>query len=125
MNTQLLAQTAYASAAAPIRTDRGLEYELFARITHRLKTAYAGNDASYPAKVQALHDNRALWTALAADVAILTNELPQGLRAQIFYLAEFTIQHTRKVLAGKEKPDALIDINTSVMRGLRTKGDVK
>ncbi|MGB3177445.1 MAG: flagellar biosynthesis regulator FlaF [Albidovulum sp.] len=114
-----MAQTAYASAAVPTRTGRGTEYEIFARVTHRLKAAATGTGADFAATVRALHDNRTLWTALAADVAIATNELPQALRAQIFYLAEFTTQHTRKVLAGTAEPDVLIEINMSVMRGLR------
>lgn len=67
----------------------------------------------------ALHDNRRLWTLLATSVADSKNELPQPLRAQIFYLAEFTLQHSQKVLEGNASAQILIDINTSVMRGLR------
>ena len=74
------------------------------------------------ALARAIHDNRSLWTALAADVAIETNPLPRPLRAQIFYLSEFTAQHSRKVLAGDASVDVLIDINTAVMRGLRGEG---
>lgn len=76
-------------------------------------------DGGFNALVRALHDNRALWTALAADVAIGTNGLPRSLRAQIFYLAEFTVHHSRRVLAGEAGADVLVDINTAVMRGLR------
>ena len=125
MNAQYLAQTAYASATAPTRTNRGTEYELFSRVTHRLKAAFADCDSSFAQKVTALHDNRSLWTTLATDVATGTNELPRLLRAQVFYLAEFTLHHTRKVLDGTAKADALIDINTSVMRGLRSRGEQK
>ena len=46
------------------------------------------------------------------------NGLPRTLRAQIFYLSEFTDHHSRRVLKGEAEVDALIDINLAVMRGL-------
>lgn len=122
MNAQFLAQTAYASASIPTRTERGAEYEVFARITHRLKSAARMEDG-FNALVAALHDNRTLWTALAADVATQTNGLPQDLRARIFYLAEFTTHQTRRILAGEADAEALVDVNMAVMRGLRQGGD--
>ena len=121
MNALDMARTAYTSTAAPIRNERGVEYDAFARLTHRLKTANPRQN--YPAYVQALHENRQLWTLLAIDVADAANDLPQGLRAQIFYLAEFTAHQTTKILSSGAKPDALIEINTAIMRGLRHQGD--
>ena len=58
------------------------------------------------------------------DVAEPTNLLPQPLRAQIFYLAEFTMHHSAKVLKGDASVAPLIDINTAVMRGLRGDQDL-
>lgn len=124
MNAHLLARSAYSGAATPTRTGRGTEYELFARVTRRLRDAQSG-DGDFNALVRALHDNRSLWTVLAADVSVETNELPKPLRARIFYLSEFTTQHTRRVLAGEASVDVLIDINTAVMRGLRGNGEVE
>ncbi len=118
MTAQSMARSAYAAAVAPTRTDRGAEYEAFARCTHALNAAQAGK-GGYPALVQALHDNRLLWTALAADVSKEENGLPVPLRARIFYLAEFTLHHSRRVLAGEADASALVDVNTAVMRGLR------
>ncbi len=123
MNAISLAQNAYSQTAAPVRTDRGTEYDVFARITHRLKTISAKSD--YTGFVAVLHENRQLWTLLAVDVADEKNALSQGLRAQIFYLAEFTIHHTSKVLAGSATVEALVDINTSIMRGLHQNGAVQ
>mgnify|MGYP000311731850 CR=1 FL=1 len=57
-----------------------------------------------------------------ADVASPGNALPSQLRAQIFYLFEFTQHHTRKVMDGEARADAVTDINTAVMRGLRQGG---
>jgi flagellar protein FlaF len=48
--------------------------------------------------------------------------LPRALRAQIFYLAEFTRQHTSKVLRGDAEVTPLIDINTAIMQGLAGHG---
>ena len=50
---------------------------------------------------------------------VLGAALPDDLRARIFYLAEFTDQHTRKVLNGRDTAGPLIEINTAIMRGLR------
>ncbi|MCR9149161.1 MAG: flagellar biosynthesis regulator FlaF [Rhodobacteraceae bacterium] len=117
-----MAKTAYSNPGQPTRTPRTTEYEAFARITHRLKAAAALDKSGFSSLVRALHENRELWTILAADVAGSGNGLPPQLRAQIIYLYEFTMQHTSKVLAGDARPDVLIDINTAVMRGLRQGG---
>ena len=122
MNAFNMAQTAYASSRAPVRTDRGTEYDVFARVTRALKAARAKSD--YPAFIAALHENRKLWTLLAVDVADADNGLPQQLRAQLFYLAEFTQEHTSRIIAGKADPTPLIEVNTDVMRGLRQQGSV-
>lgn len=120
MNALNLARNAYASPAAPVRTDRATEHDAFAKVTHKLRSL---NQKSNPTEfVNALHDNRQLWTLLAVDVADESNKLPQSLRAQIFYLAEFTDQHTSKVLAGKADTLPLVDINTAIMAGLRQNG---
>ena len=118
MNALEMAQSAYSNTAAPTRTARGTEYEVFARTTHRLRAASLSQKTSYASFVRALNDNRRLWTLLASDVADQENSLPDELRAQIFYLAEFTIKHTSDILSKKANVDALIEINMSVMRGL-------
>lgn len=123
MNASSLAIKAYANPEQPTRTLRGTEYELFARITHKLKRASESrNRAAFAALAQAIYENRRMWLALASDVALPQNGLPQQLRARLFYLNEFTQVHSRKVLSGTATADALIDINTSIMRGLRTEG---
>jgi flagellar protein FlaF len=121
VNAFHLARTAYATAA-PVRPPRSVEYDAFARVTERLKQG-AGDHASFPGLVSALAENQHLWTILAADVADADNALPESLRARIFYLAEFTRAHTRKVLRRMATPDALVEINLAVMRGLRASED--
>ena len=122
MNALQMARTAYSSTAAPIRTPRGTEYEAIARITHRLRETSKDKKQSYSAYVTALYDNRRLWTLLATNVAEKENQLPKELRAQIFYLAQFTAKHTSAILSQKADETALIDINTAILRGLQREG---
>nr|WP_254899098.1 flagellar biosynthesis regulator FlaF [Thalassococcus arenae] len=114
-----MAQQAYAQATTPVRTHRSVEYDLLARATHRIKAAAQKGPAAFPQLVEALSDNRKLWTALAVDVANQENGLPQDLRARIFYLAEFVQHHTGRVLARKAGVRPLLEINAAVLRGLR------
>lgn len=111
-----LAQTAYA-AATPVRTERGTEYAAFQKVTARLNQARRDN-APMTERAAALHENRKLWTILASDLADGNNGLSQGLRAQLFYLAEFSLLQSRKALSDAAALEALVDINTAVMRGL-------
>ncbi len=122
MNALNMAQTAYATAQAPIRTPRSIEFEAFARTTRRLKAAAAKGRDGFKELVSAIQDNRRLWNILAADVADAGNRLPASLRAQLFYLAEFTNHHSSEVLRGEADADVLVDINMTIMRGLRDEG---
>jgi len=119
VHAQTMAQMAYSRASAPVRTDRGTEYDLFARVTRALKSADDRGKAGFRDLAEAIHENRRLWALLAGDVASEDNSLPQELRARIFYLAEFTHQHSQKVLGGKAGARVLVEINAAVMKGLR------
>ena len=117
-----MAQAAYGTSSVPVRTERGTEYAVFSRITRRMKSAAEQGCAGFPALAEALHENRRLWTIIATDVSGEENKLPQDLRARLFYLAEFTFQHTSKVLSDEEDVRPLIEINAAVMRGLAGDG---
>jgi flagellar protein FlaF len=112
----------YARHEAPTRTFRSVEYDLLAQVTRRLRSAWATRDTNFPGLAHALADNQQLWSTFAADVAQPGNGLPAALRARLFYLYEFTAQHSRAVLDGKGSVEVLADINTAVMRGLRGEG---
>ena len=112
------AYAAYSRPEAPQRNPRAVEYDLLARTTKALSQA-ARKENDFAGLVAALDDNQRLWSTLAAEVAGPENGLPQQLRAQLFYLYEFTTQHSRAVRDRKASVDVLIDINTAVMRGLR------
>ena len=118
MNATEQARAAYGAGPASQRSGRSSEHQVFADVTSRLSAAAAAGPAAFSRLAAALHDNRRLWTRLAADVSDDGNGLPRTLRAQIFYLAEFTEHHSRRILRGDGGADTLIDINLAVMRGL-------
>lgn len=122
MNSLQTARSAYMRTETPVRTARGIEYELLARTTQRMLGAWKNRKADFPALAHALSDNLSLWSALAMDVASPGNALPAPLRAQLFYLYEFTEVQTRRVLDGTATVEVLIDVNTAIMRGLRGQG---
>jgi flagellar protein FlaF len=122
MNTAVLAQSLYARPTRELGTARGIEYKAFSKVTARLASWNEKTD-SFGSLAEALCENQLLWTVLGADVADQGNQLPASLRAQLFYLTEFTNVQTKKIMAGEAKPQILVEINTSIMRGLRDCAD--
>ena len=116
------ASAAYGRSVTPVRTQRTQEYDLLARCTQGLSNAWPHRREDFPRLATALTENLQLWSALAADVAGAGNGLPAPLRAQLFYLYEFTAGHSRAVLDNRGSVEVLVDINTAVMRGLRGEG---
>jgi flagellar protein FlaF len=116
------ASAPYGQSEAPIRTARAHEYDLLSRCTQKLVIAWRRRHEDFPPLATALTENLQLWSTLAADVAEKGNGLPASLRAQLFYLYEFTAGHTRVVLASNASVEVLVYINTAVMRGLRGDG---
>lgn len=106
---------------APIlKSPRDLEYDVFARITGRLRSALAEAGGRITAALAgALHENRELWTVLALDLAHPDNALPGELRARLIGLAGFTLRTTERVLFGNGEAGVLVEINMAVLRGLR------
>ena len=118
MNAFDMARTAYSPVNAAVRTPQSREHEAFVRVTRRLKAADRPG-VPYPELVEALHDNRRLWTYVATSVADSDNALPADLRARLFYLAEFTDVQTRRILRGEAGTAVLVEVNSAIMRGLR------
>ncbi|MDO9639081.1 MAG: flagellar biosynthesis regulator FlaF [Pseudotabrizicola sp.] len=119
MNALIHPKLGYSRPDATLRPMRSIEYDALARVTQKLSAAWKQHKSDYPALVQALWENLGLWSTLAADVASPGNALPAPLRAQLFYLYEFSEVHTRNVLNGAASVEVLIDVNTAIMRGLR------
>jgi len=89
-----------------------------AKVTADLRITADNQENDFPSFVKALEKNRKLWQIFAVDVSSTGNRLPPQLRAQIFYLAEFTFQHTKAVIARKADVSDLVEVNTSILRGL-------
>lgn len=119
MNAIEQAQRAYSAARGTARTPRRIEYETLARLSARMRAAAAEGPGSFAGLAKAVHDNRRLWAAFAAQVASPENPLPDTLKGRILYLAEFTRLHSSKVLARSATVDPLLDINAAIMVGLR------
>lgn len=117
MNATLLARDAYGASNRGISTPRSDEYAAFSRITSAMKRA-----GTFAETAEALTDNRRLWSLLAADLAGEGNGLPRQVRADLISLSLFTDAHTSKVLRREAGIEVLIDINTTVMAGLRQQG---
>ncbi|MEM7178344.1 MAG: flagellar biosynthesis regulator FlaF [Pseudomonadota bacterium] len=112
------ASSVYGNAQNSLKTPRQVEYLAFAKVTTSLRQAADLDEGGFPRLAEALHDNMRLWNLVAIDVAGEGNGLPDQLRAQLFYLAEFTREHTRKVLRRDENAQPLIDVNLAIMKGL-------
>ncbi|MEP6443966.1 MAG: flagellar biosynthesis regulator FlaF [Hyphomicrobiales bacterium] len=125
MNGLSIAERVYLGSMETTRSERRSEYEVIARITRRLRDAARAQKTDFSGFVEALDLNRQLWQIFAIDVADDQNPLPQELRARIFYLAEFTEIHTRKVLREKASIMPLLEVNMAVLRGLKPEGIAK
>ena len=107
-------------SSSKLRTPRDAEYDIISRVTRMLRQA--PRKADNPETIQAVYKNNELWTLLAIDLAEPGNALPDETKAGLISLAGFAIRHGQAVIAGTAATDPLIDINMTVMRGLR--GDV-
>lgn len=127
MTAAAFAAAAYASPRDAALTPRQAEYRLFARVNHRIHAALAAREGgagdAFPALLAALEDNRRLWVALAVDLASDGNGLPDTLRAGLLSLARFVEVEMNRVRSGEADGRVLLDINESVMKGLRGRSE--
>lgn len=123
MTPNASARAAYGNPAAT-RTPRDAEYTAFARVTRRMREAHDAGKGNFPALCQAVLDNQKLWGMLADDLIDDRNQLPPPLRAQLVSLSEFVRRHGMAVVGRRATADALIDINTAIMKGLRGEAEI-
>jgi flagellar biosynthesis activator protein FlaF len=116
-NSQI-AHNAYGAIQKETLTPRSVEYRVFLAVTSQLEAAQQANNPKSVDYITALGDNQLLWNALGSDVASVGNQLPEQLKAQIFYLSEFMTHHTNRVRKGEVDLQAIIDINKMIMEGL-------
>lgn len=137
MNVVAKADSLYGDSRR-LKHPREIEYEIFSRVTRRLVEAIPASVRTGNAPVgatpspslrilpdfaAALHENSRLWTALAIDLSHPDNGLPVDLRARLLSLASFVFKETGRILSGDGgDPNALVDMNLAIMRGLRERG---
>ena len=121
MTTAAFVHGAYKTTTKATATPRGIEYQVLARINAALEAAENKKQDNHPVYIRALSDNLKFWTIVGSDVASDQNQLPQELRAQLFYLFEYTRSVTNKIIGGEKSLTAhsLIDINKNIMVGLK------
>ena len=114
----MLQTNGYMAATRSTGMPRDVEYQVFCKVTGALNRA-STEPINFSDLASALNENLTLWRTIALDVIDADNGLPASLRAQLFYLFEFTQSHTPKILRREADASALIDINTSIIRGLK------
>jgi flagellar protein FlaF len=110
--------SAYGTIIRRTEDPRDIEYRVFEQVTAALQAASAA-DAPFTARISAVHRNRELWQTLACDLAGDDNLLPEQLRAKLISLAIWVTRETEQVMHHGAPLDDLIEINRSIMQGLR------
>ncbi|MEM9705453.1 MAG: flagellar biosynthesis regulator FlaF [Pseudomonadota bacterium] len=115
-----LAAQGYAKASQSTADPRAVEYQTFARVNNMLAKAKNAGPSEFNKIVDAVYKNNQLWDILAADIANQANPLPDDLKIGIIKLYAFSRNHGRNVLKKKATVDALIEVNSNIMKGLRS-----
>jgi flagellar protein FlaF len=113
---------AYQQAATRAETPKETEYRLFAQVTLALIEAAKCDPSDIRGRIDALDWNRRMWSTLGTACADSENALPQELRASIISLSIWVGKHTSLVMRRQEEIQPLIDVNRSIMQGLRGSG---
>lgn len=111
------AAEAYQTQSKETLTPRTVEYRVFGQVISRLHKSIDHPDDIIVLE-EALNSNILLWNALAADVMEDSNPLPEQLRGQIVYLAQYMQHHTALIRKKEADVQAIIDINRMIMTGL-------
>lgn len=119
MTNSFHAQQAYKNAQRELTSSKGIELKIFVTVTSALKSVNVDEIGGTAKLAEAVVDNAKLWRILFVDLVNPENELPLSLKESLLSLAEFTQKHTLKVLAGKADHQVLIEINESIIQGLR------
>jgi flagellar protein FlaF len=109
---------AYERVSKTTENPRQVEYRLLAQVTAALRAAKATPD-DRPKFYNALVWNKRVWDAFLCDLVDDKNRLPKPLRDQLLVLARWVSKQTFAVMDGKAGIDALIDINATIMDGLK------
>jgi flagellar protein FlaF len=116
---QALAVKAYGDVRNRTADDKSLEFALFQQITEGMTQAVT-LEKTDPAKwADAINRNLELWTVLTTDLIHPENQLPVETRKALLELSVFVRKTSMQVLSGEEQLTDLIEINESIMSGLK------
>lgn len=113
-----MSHDAYRKMSAAVAGPRDAEYRAFSEATRRLIAAGETGRKDLRALIEAVHLNRTLWGALAADCSRGANALPAETRARIVALSRWVSDYSSDVMRKGESVEPLVDINRIVMGGL-------
>jgi flagellar protein FlaF len=109
---------AYQNAQRISEDPRATEYRLFGQVTGALIDVRK-NGAKGGPLAEAIDWNRRLWRTLAADCLDDSNKLPREVRAQIVSLSLWVTRYSKDVTRQGAPVDPLIEVNRTIMEGLR------
>jgi flagellar protein FlaF len=120
MDQKQKALRGYGETKRQTASDKHIELQLFSSITARLRAQTTKETTQLNSVMaQALIDNAKLWNILFCDLVTEENQLPLETKKNLISLAEFTQQHTKRVLSGQAGMGILVEINDSVIIGLK------
>lgn len=109
---------AYQNTQRITEDSRSTEYRLFGQVTGALIDVQKGGQNGGPL-VEAIDWNKKLWRTLAADCMDERNQLPQEVRAKIVSLSLWIAKYSRRVTREGAPLDPLIEVNRTIMQGLK------
>jgi flagellar biosynthesis activator protein FlaF len=109
---------AYQNTQRITEEPRTTEYRLFGQVTGALIDVQKTGKDGGPL-VEAIDWNKKLWRTLAADCMDDRNQLPQEVRAKIVSLSLWIAKYSRKVTREGASLDPLIQVNRTIMQGLK------
>jgi flagellar protein FlaF len=113
-----MAVQAYQKAQRAAENPRNTEYRLFGQVTGALIEAQSAGMKGV-ALIEAIDWNRRLWSTLAVDCMDDSNQLTKPVRAQIVSLSLWVTKYSSQVMQNGASLEPLIDINRTIMQGLR------
>jgi flagellar biosynthesis activator protein FlaF len=109
---------AYQTTQRAAENPRDAEYRLFGQVTGALIDVHKSR-ATGGSLVNAVNWNRSLWRTLATDCIDEQNQLSKDVRAKIVSLSLFVNKYSKRVMRNGASVEPLIEINRSIMQGLR------
>lgn len=116
---QALAVKAYGEVRNRTADNKSLEAALFQQITDGLKQAIDLEKSDPATWADAINRNLELWTLLTTDLLNPDNQLQDALRKSLLEISVFVRRTSMQVLSGGATLDDLIEVNESIMTGLK------